>query len=42
VGAYIKVEIRAVQPANQAWGIPVDVYFRRAGGWKFVGLERMP
>jgi hypothetical protein len=41
-GAYIKVEIRAVQPANPSWGAPVSAYFRRAGGWKLVGLERMP
>jgi hypothetical protein len=41
-GSYIKVEIRAVQPANPSWGAPVDAYFRRDGGWKLVGLERMP
>jgi hypothetical protein len=41
-GAYIKVAIRAVQPANPSWGAPVSAYFRRAGGWKLVGLERMP
>ena len=41
-GAYIRVEIRAVQPANPSWGAPVSAYFRRAGGWKLVGLERMP
>jgi hypothetical protein len=41
-GSYIKVEIRAVQPANPSWSAPVDAYFRRDGGWKLVGLERMP
>ena len=41
-GSYIKVEIRAVQPANPSWGAPVAAYFRRDGGWKLVGLERMP
>jgi hypothetical protein len=41
-GSYIKVEIRAVQPAHPSWGAPVDAYFRRDGGWKLVGLERMP
>jgi hypothetical protein len=41
-GAYIKVEIRAVQPPNPSWGAPVSAYFVRAGGWKLVGLERMP
>ena len=35
-------ESRAVQPANSSWGAPVSAYFRRAGGWKLVGLERMP
>jgi hypothetical protein len=41
-GSYIKVEIRAVQPAIPSWNAPVDAYFRRDGGWKLVGLERMP
>jgi len=41
-GSYIKVEIRAVQPVNPSWGTPVSAYFRRAGGWKLVGLERIP
>jgi hypothetical protein len=41
-GSYIKVEIRAVQPATPSWSAPVDAYFRRDGGWKLVGLERMP
>ena len=41
-GAYIKVEIRAVQPAHPSWGVPLSAYFRRDGGWRLVGLERMP
>jgi hypothetical protein len=41
-GAYIRLEIRAVQPANPSWGVPLTVYFRRADGWRLVGLERMP
>ncbi len=41
-GSYIKVEIRGVQPAIPSWGAPLDAYFRRDGGWKLVGLERMP
>jgi hypothetical protein len=41
-GAYVKLEIRAVQPPNPSWGNPVTVYFRRTGGWKLVGLERSP
>ncbi len=41
-GSYIKVEIRAVSPGNPSWAAPVSAYFLRAGGWKLVGLERMP
>jgi len=42
-GSYIKVEVRAVTPAHDAWAKPVEVYFRRmAEGWKLVGLERLP
>jgi len=41
-GAYVKVEIRAVQPPNPSWGAPVTAYFKRTGGWTLVGLERMP
>jgi hypothetical protein len=41
-GAYIKLEIRAVQPPSASWGVPIQVYFKRDGGWKLVGLERMP
>jgi hypothetical protein len=41
-GAIVKLEIRAVQPADPSWGAPLTVYFRRAGGWKLIGLERLP
>jgi hypothetical protein len=41
-GAFVKVEIRGVQPPNPSWGTPVLAYFRRAEGWKLVGLERLP
>ena len=42
-GTYIKVSIRAVDPPHAPWGVPVDVYFRRAaGGWQLVGVERGP
>jgi hypothetical protein len=41
--AFIKVSIRAVDPAHAPWSVPVDVYFRRAGAaWKLVGVERRP
>jgi hypothetical protein len=42
-GAYVKVQVRAVTPAHDAWAKPVDVFFRRvATGWTLVGLERLP
>ena len=39
-GAYLMLQIRAVEPAQASWGTPVVAYFRRDGGWKLVGLER--
>jgi hypothetical protein len=40
-GAFLRVQVAAVQPQNASWSVPVDVYFRRvAGAWKWVGLER--
>jgi hypothetical protein len=42
-GAYVKVQVGATTPAHEAWATPVDAYFRStAGGWKLVGLERLP
>lgn len=42
-GTYIRVEIAAAHPEFPHWSQPVQAYFRReAGGWKLVGLERMP
>jgi hypothetical protein len=42
-GAIIKIELSAESSSNPAWAKPIDVYFRReAGGWKLVGLERLP
>ena len=42
-GAYVKVELIAKDPPHPSWKEPVQVYFRRtAGGWKLVGLERLP
>jgi hypothetical protein len=42
-GDFIRVEVSATAPPHESWSRPVHVYFRRqAGGWKLVGLERMP
>ena len=39
--AFVKVSIRALQPAHAAWAVPVDVYFRRTGAtWTLVGIDR--
>ncbi len=40
--AFVRVEVRAVDPPRAAWTRPVHVYFKRAGaGWTLVGLERL-
>ncbi|RPJ52888.1 MAG: hypothetical protein EHM23_32055 [Acidobacteria bacterium] len=42
-GAFVKIEVAAVNPSHATWKDPVQVYFRRTNdGWKLVGLERMP
>jgi hypothetical protein len=42
-GAYVKVQVSALQPQHRSWTVPVDVYFRRqTDGWKLIGLERLP
>jgi hypothetical protein len=42
-GSFILVEISADSKEYEAWRRPVRTYFRLdAGGWKLVGLERMP
>ena len=41
-GAYVKVQISAVD-GPRAWATPVAAYLRRtANGWTLVGLERQP
>ena len=41
--AFVKISIRALRPADAAWAIPVDVYFRRSGAsWTLVGVDRLP
>jgi hypothetical protein len=39
-GAYVAIEIRAVEPPEASWGVPVRAYFRRGTGWSLVGLDR--
>src|SRR5262249_42161219 len=40
-GAFIKIQVAALQPQHASWSVPIDVYFKReAGRWKLVGLER--
>jgi hypothetical protein len=42
-GAYVRVEIKAVNPPHASWAIPVQAFFRReGGGWTLVGFERLP
>ena len=41
--AFVKISVRARQPAHPAWAVPVDVFFRRTGAaWRLVGLDRLP
>jgi hypothetical protein len=43
VGSYVEVEISAEAKDHPTWRQPIRAYFRReVGGWKLVGLERMP
>lgn len=43
VGAFVRVDLSAVEPPNDSWSVPIQTYFRRtAQGWRLVGLERMP
>jgi hypothetical protein len=39
---YVLVEIRGDHPTYSGWSTPLRAYFRRADGWKLVGLERQP
>ena len=43
IGSYVEVHIAAESKQHPTWRQPIRVYFRRdVGGWKLVGLERMP
>jgi hypothetical protein len=42
-GTFIKIDVSAIDPPHESWKRPVSIYFRQMdGGWKLVGLERMP
>jgi len=42
-GDYIAVDVSADAPKYPAWQVPARIVFRRTGGgWKLVGLERLP
>jgi hypothetical protein len=42
-GAFVRVDIAAVNPPHPSWTQPVSAYFRRTGSdWKLVGFERLP
>jgi hypothetical protein len=43
VGSFVEVNISADNPAYPTWKQPIRTHFRRqGGGWKLVGLERLP
>ena len=42
-GAFVRVDVVAVEPPHQSWTRPVHLYFKRiVSGWRLVGLERLP
>ncbi len=42
-GAFVRVDISAVNPPVPSWTRPVHAYFRRgASAWTLVGFERLP
>jgi hypothetical protein len=42
-GAFVKVDVAAVEAAQASWAVPVSAYFRRTGSeWSLVGLDRLP
>jgi hypothetical protein len=42
-GAFVRVDIKAVNAPQPSWTVPVHAYFKRTGsGWTLVGFERLP
>ena len=42
-GAFVGVDVRAIDAGHRSWGNPVRAFFRRTdSGWKLVGFERLP
>jgi hypothetical protein len=42
-GAYLEIELSAQHPDHPSWGRPIVLHFQReAGGWRLVGLQRLP
>jgi hypothetical protein len=42
-GAFIRIDVSAIEPPHPSWQKPVQLYFKRvAGAWRLVGLERLP
>jgi hypothetical protein len=42
-GAFVRIDVAAVEPALSPWSVPVKVYFHRRGGdWTLIGVERLP
>jgi hypothetical protein len=43
LGSFVEIDIAAESADHPTWQQPVRTHFRRdAGGWKLVGLERLP
>jgi hypothetical protein len=42
-GEFVQIDIACASATHQSWQQPIHTHFRRAsGGWKLVGLERLP
>jgi hypothetical protein len=42
-GAFVRIDISAVDGAHPSWSAPVHAYFRRLNeGWKLIGFDRLP